>query len=81
MPLYVYSCPECDLEIEERRPIKRADDTLLCPVCGTECARVIVVAVAFNRGASSSAEVCQTCGDIPALKSCGCGGACAGHYN
>lgn len=39
MPIYVYACPNCGLEIEELRPAGKADDPLRCPVCGGLCAR------------------------------------------
>jgi putative FmdB family regulatory protein len=41
MPLYVYSCPECDIELEERRPAARADDIVECPVCHGFCTRQV----------------------------------------
>ncbi|NJO81392.1 MAG: zinc ribbon domain-containing protein [Blastochloris sp.] len=39
MPLYVYSCPECAIEIEELRPAWRADDPVECPICLSLCIR------------------------------------------
>lgn len=39
MPLYVYTCPECEIELEELRPAWRADDPLECPVCHGLCVR------------------------------------------
>lgn len=39
MPLYVYACPECEIELEERRPAWRADDPVECPVCHGLCTR------------------------------------------
>lgn len=39
MPLYVYGCPECEIELEERRPAWRADDPVECPVCHGLCTR------------------------------------------
>lgn len=40
MPLYVYECPECEIELEELRPAWRADDPVECPVCHGLCLRV-----------------------------------------
>lgn len=40
MPLYVYECPECEIELEELRPVWRADDPVECPVCHGLCLRV-----------------------------------------
>ncbi len=42
MPLYVYSCPDCDLELEERRAAAQADwPPVECPVCHGVCTRTI----------------------------------------
>jgi putative FmdB family regulatory protein len=43
MPVYVYNCSTCEVEIEERRPIAEADAELLCPICGAKCQRVVAV--------------------------------------
>jgi putative FmdB family regulatory protein len=39
MPLYVYSCPECEIELEERRSTLQMDDPVECPVCHGLCIR------------------------------------------
>lgn len=39
MPLYTYTCPECEIEIEELRPSWRADEPVECPVCHGLCVR------------------------------------------
>ena len=39
MPLYVYDCPECAIELEELRPAWQADDPVECPVCHGLCIR------------------------------------------
>ncbi|MDW8054210.1 MAG: FmdB family zinc ribbon protein [Anaerolineae bacterium] len=39
MPLYVYVCPACGVEVEELRPAARADDPVDCPVCNARCER------------------------------------------
>ncbi len=41
MPLYTYTCPECEIEIEELRPAARADDLVESPVCHGLCTRDI----------------------------------------
>ena len=41
MPIYVYTCASCTLEIEERRPISKADDPIACPICQENCSRSI----------------------------------------
>jgi putative FmdB family regulatory protein len=39
MPLYVYSCGECEIELEERRPAWRAEEPVECPICHRLCTR------------------------------------------
>lgn len=41
MPIYVYACPNCGLEIAELRPAAKADDPLRCPVCSGLCTRSV----------------------------------------
>ncbi|NJO06609.1 MAG: zinc ribbon domain-containing protein [Chloroflexaceae bacterium] len=42
MPLYVYVCPECEIELEERRATVHADwPPVECPVCYGLCERTI----------------------------------------
>lgn len=40
MPLYVYECAECEIELEELRPAWQADDPVECPICHELCRRV-----------------------------------------
>ncbi|BCX03084.1 MAG: hypothetical protein KatS3mg053_1022 [Candidatus Roseilinea sp.] len=43
MPIYVYACLTCGLELEELRPADKADDPVRCPVCGGDCARGVTM--------------------------------------
>jgi putative FmdB family regulatory protein len=52
MPLYVYACPTCELEVEELRPISRADDPASCPVCHDTLSRAVTT---FSLGGRSAA--------------------------
>lgn len=49
MPTYVYKCPDCAVEVEERRKMSQADDPLDCPLCGTLLVRTITTFM-FNSG-------------------------------
>lgn len=49
MPLYVFTCPACNLEIEEKRPVALADEPLACPICGTPCVRGLTSALLLGR--------------------------------
>ncbi len=44
MPLYVYECPECEIELEELRPAWRADEPVECPICHGLCVRTVSIA-------------------------------------
>ncbi|MFN8094111.1 MAG: FmdB family zinc ribbon protein [Vicinamibacteria bacterium] len=41
MPLYVYACDRCEVEVEELRPLNRADELVACPICKWPCAREV----------------------------------------
>jgi putative FmdB family regulatory protein len=56
MPTYVYRCPECEIEVEERRKMSQADDPLGCPFCGATLVRGIT-SFMFNTGRSAAAPV------------------------
>lgn len=45
MPLFVYSCPECEIVLEERRPAAEAEMPVVCPVCKGFCVREVTAAV------------------------------------
>ena len=34
MPIYEYTCAECDLKFESMRPVSRMDEPAECPTCG-----------------------------------------------
>ena len=53
MPIYVYVCPECDVLVEERRPLGAADfPPVECPVCHGLCEQQMAT-FSINRGAAA----------------------------
>ena len=74
MPLYVYSCPECEIEIEERRTIDEADMPVVCPICQDFCEREISM---FGIGGARTAEALEPTTPRPTHTrhglGCGCG--------
>lgn len=54
MPIYVYKCPDCEVEVEERRKMSQAGDPLDCPLCGTLLVRGIT-SFMFNSGRAAPA--------------------------
>ena len=47
MPMYVYACGSCGIEVQERRKMSQIDDPLACPLCSQNCSRAIT---AFSIG-------------------------------
>ena len=43
MPIYEYSCPNCQKAFEVMGPFSQASSTVLCPECGAESQRLISV--------------------------------------
>jgi putative FmdB family regulatory protein len=73
MPLYVYACHDCEIEVEELRPVERADDPVECPICHGLCVRALPI-VAIGRTAAPSAPA-PVYGSVPAGYhglACGC---------
>jgi putative FmdB family regulatory protein len=70
MPVYEYSCLDCETEFETLRPMSRADDPIACPKCGGErTRRGISVFAAHSKGnggesraVSGTGGGCSTCG-------------------
>ena len=77
MPLYEYSCDDCQCKFEVLRSISQADEPVLCTECGgSDTRRAISLFSAVSRGgdggdssrslggggcASCSATSCATC--------------------
>ena len=43
MPLYVYTCPSCGIEVEELRSISKMNDPMACPICQGNCSRDVAL--------------------------------------
>ncbi len=56
MPLYVYYCEECQLEIEEIRPFSMADVPMVCPACGSQCRKTPSLFATLGSQAKSLTE-------------------------
>jgi len=69
MPIYEYSCADCQRTFEKMRPMKRADDAVSCPDCGgVQTKRGLSLFAAFSKGngegshAVSGGGGCDSCG-------------------
>ena len=51
MPIYRYACPECDILVEELRPMRFSDANVECPVCHTLCVQEIAPVNVIGRAA------------------------------
>lgn len=64
MPLYVYACDACEIEVEVLHAIDRAADFVECPICHGLCERAIP---AFTIGRSTAAPAAPPVyGRVPA---------------
>jgi putative FmdB family regulatory protein len=75
MPLYVYECRECEIEIEELRAMSDDDAVIECPICHSACVRMISSFVMGNREEQRKAAVLY--GEVPVYYHgfmCGCCG-------
>jgi putative FmdB family regulatory protein len=41
MPIYEYYCGKCGKEFEAMRPISKASEPALCPICGAEARKLV----------------------------------------
>ena len=76
MPIYEYSCPDCNIKFELLRPMSRANEAASCPRCQGNAERILstfacmakdaVGEISSIGGSSScsacSATSCSTCG-------------------
>ena len=60
MPLYRYACPECDIFVEELRPMRFSDANVECPVCHTLCVHEIAPVNVIVRAADPDREDDET---------------------
>jgi putative FmdB family regulatory protein len=70
--IYVYKCPDCEVEVEERRKMSQAGDPLDCPLCGTLLVRGIT-SFMFNSGRAAPAArkfSAHSCPAWPRLPCC-----------
>lgn len=73
MPLYVYECADCEIEVDELRPADKADALVECPICHGLCTRTFS-AFAIGRHAAAP-EPTPVYGRVPASYhgvGCGC---------
>lgn len=69
MPIYEYSCPECNLKFELLRPLSQAGEAAFCPQCHGKVNRVLS-SFSCSRAASedlsgaAGSSPCSTCSAV-----------------
>jgi putative FmdB family regulatory protein len=79
MPIYEYSCADCERTFEKMRPMSRADDAVDCPQCGgSHTQRGLSLFAAFSRGNGESSHAVSGSGGCGNCGSHNCGSC--GHH-
>ena len=75
MPLYEFTCRDCNETFQEKRPFARAGDPAPCPSCAGANTRKQLGSVAFHSGTRPASI------PMPMANSVGCcGGSCGCHH-
>ncbi|HEY51055.1 MAG TPA: zinc ribbon domain-containing protein [Dehalococcoidia bacterium] len=69
MPIYEYTCSDCELTFELMRPISEADKEAPCPHCHNQARRIMSACVALSR--NSSGETSRVSGTGTSCATCG----------
>lgn len=65
MPLYIYACAECEIEVEELRPHAQADwPPVECPLCHGLCRREMSL-FSVRRQPASAVDLALAVPDTP----------------
>jgi putative FmdB family regulatory protein len=56
MPIYRYTCPACDIFVEELRPMRFSDARVECPICHTLCVQAIAQVNVIGRATVDRAD-------------------------
>ena len=56
MPVYEYSCVECENKFEMLRSLKNAGEAVVCPACGGKAQQVLSACATFSRGENGVAK-------------------------
>jgi len=69
MPIYEYTCSDCELTFELMRPFSEADKDASCPRCHNQARRIMSPCFALSR--DSSGETSRISGTGSSCASCG----------
>ncbi len=68
MPIYEYSCPDCNVKFELLRPMSRANETATCPRCQKDAERVLSSFACMAK--DSAGEISSIGGGSSACSTC-----------
>ncbi len=54
MPIYRYLCPDCEIFVEEMRPMRFSDANVECPVCHSLCVQAIAPVNVIGRATEAN---------------------------
>ena len=69
MPIYEYTCPDCDITFELMKPFSEADKDASCPRCHKQARRIMSPCVCLSR--NGSGEMSRVSGTGSSCASCG----------
>ncbi len=71
MPIYEFHCQQCEQSFETL--VRRSDETICCPACGSEQLQKLISAHSVGSGMPDTACGSAPCMPAPACGSGGCG--------
>ncbi len=74
MPIYEYTCPDCDITFELMKPFSEADKDASCPRCHNQARRIMSPCVSFSK--NSNGETSRVSGGGNSCAGCSTG-SCA----
>lgn len=69
MPIYEYTCSDCELTFELMRPLSEADKDAPCPRCHSQARRIMSPCASFSK--SSNGETSRVSGTGSSCAGCG----------
>ncbi len=67
MPIYEYTCPDCEIKFELIRPLSQSNEAATCPTCEQSAERVLSTFACFSTDESGLSSMiggnsCSSCG-------------------
>ena len=67
MPIYEYTCPDCEIKFELIRPLSQSNEAATCPKCEKSAERILSSFACFSTDESGLSSMiggnpCSSCG-------------------